>query len=201
MSKNKFLSENAKIIEAILFVENEPVSLEKLEKMTKLSQKEIEEGCKELKKIFDEQMHGLTLVLNKNRYCFVPTIDLNAKLKKAYGKKVDTRLSKAAIETLSIIAYKQPITRREIDNLRGVSSDTIVRILRDREYIKVLGRRHEIGNPCEYGTTLKFLMEFNLNSISELPRLSNIDKIRFSRDDEEEQEEAESLFLDIDDEE
>jgi segregation and condensation protein B len=100
-------------------------------------------------------------------------------LRSCYGKRVDRRLSRAALETLSIVAYSQPITRREIDNIRGVASDTIIRLLREREYIKVVGRKDVPGHPCLYGTSRKFLFEFNLSSISALPKLSDIDRLRF----------------------
>ena len=80
------------------------------------------------------------------------------------------------------------MTRREIDNIRGVSSDTIVRLLRDREYIKVVGRKDVPGHPCLYGTSRKFLFEFNLSSISALPKLSDRDRQRFEWDEEQEKE-------------
>jgi segregation and condensation protein B len=94
------------------------------------------------------------------------------------------------LETLSIVAYSQPITRREIDNIRGVSSDTIIRLLRDREYIKVIGRKDVPGHPCLYGTSRKFLFEFNLASISALPKLSDIDRLRFEAEPTQEKEKA-----------
>ena len=86
------------------------------------------------------------------------------------------------METLSIVAYAQPITRKKIDKIRGVSSDTIVRILREREYIKVSGRDDSPGHPCLYSTTKKFLYEFNLKHITDLPKLSEIDRIRFEEE-------------------
>ena len=107
--------------------------------------------------------------------------DLYDDLRQTYGKKVDKRLSRAALETLSIVAYSQPITRKEIDNIRGVTSDTIVRLLRDREYIKIVGRKDVQGHPCLYGTSRKFLFEFGLQSISDLPKLSDIDRMRFDK--------------------
>ena len=102
----------------------------------------------------------------------------------------DGRLTAAlqAMETLSIVAYSQPITRKEIDNIRGVASDSIVRLLREREYIKVVGRKDVQGHPCLYGTSRKFLFEFGLKSISDLPKLSNIDRLRFDKSAQESEE-------------
>ncbi|MCY1151812.1 MAG: SMC-Scp complex subunit ScpB [Sphaerochaetaceae bacterium] len=173
------LSSNARLVETILFLENDSVSKEKLLKMTNLDSDSLFAALEEIKEHFDTHMHGITLSNKHDRFQFLPSRDLHKELRKCYGKKVDKRLSKAALETLSIVAYSQPVTRREIDNIRGVSSDTIVRLLRDREYIKVIGRKDVPGHPCLYGTSRKFLLEFNLRSISELPKLSDIDRSRF----------------------
>ncbi len=173
------LSSEARLVETILFLENDSVSKEKLLKMTNLDEDSLFAALEEIKEHFDTFMHGITLSNKHDRFQFLPSRDLHQELRKCYGKKVDKRLSKAALETLSIVAYSQPVTRREIDNIRGVSSDTIVRLLRDREYIKVIGRKDVPGHPCLYGTSRKFLLEFNLRSISELPKLSDIDRSRF----------------------
>lgn len=184
---NFLLSNGARLVETILFLENDSVSKEKLMKMTGLNEEEVYASLEELNDHFQNFMHGITLSIKHDRFQFLPSRDLHAELRKCYGKKVDKRLSKAALETLSIVAYSQPITRREIDNIRGVSSDTIVRLLRDREYIKVIGRKDVPGHPCLYGTSRKFLLEFNLRSISELPKLSDIDKSRFIEEDNNEE--------------
>ena len=88
------------------------------------------------------------------------------------------------MEALSIIAYAQPITRREVENIRGVASDNIIRLLKERDYIKVVGRKDIPGHPSLYGTTRKFLFEFNLPSIAALPQMSDLDRTRFSKDEE-----------------
>jgi segregation and condensation protein B len=190
METGPILSREARLVETILFLENEPVGMERLAKMTSMDDNALEGALSELKEHFLLFMHGMELSDKNGRYQFLPSSDLHDELKACYGKKVDRRLSRAALETLSIIAYSQPITRREIDNLRGVTSDTIVRLLRDREYIKVIGRKDVPGHPCLYGTSRKFLLEFNLQSISDLPRLSMIDEQRFvaTGDDEKEKQ-------------
>jgi len=182
------LSQNARLVEVILFLENEPVDKDRLERMTGLTQLELKTAVDELADHFNLFLHGLTVNENPGGYLLSPSGDLFGKLKASYGKKVERRLSKAAMETLSIVAYSQPITRREIDNIRGVASDTIVKLLREREYIKVVGRRDVIGHPCLYGTTRKFLYEFHISSISELPKLSEIDAERFGEQTKEEEE-------------
>jgi segregation and condensation protein B len=181
--KGYILSKEARIIETILFLENDSVSRDRLLAMSLFEPDDLDIAVEELKDHLDLFMHGISLSTKHGRYQFLPSGDLHEELRSCYGKKVDRRLSRAALETLSIVAYSQPITRREIDNIRGVSSDTIVRLLRDREYIKVIGRKDVPGHPCLYGTSRKFLLEFNLRSIAQLPKLSEIDHERFEDED------------------
>ncbi|MGP1507944.1 MAG: SMC-Scp complex subunit ScpB [Sphaerochaeta sp.] len=179
------LNENARLIEAILYLENEPLSVERLGKMTGLSDKEVSKSLSQIAEVYYTDNHGLSLVENSETFSFVPLTSLNEKLRSCYGRKIDKRLSKAAIETLSIVAYSQPVTRSEITKIRGVVSDSIIRILRERDYIKVVGRKDVPGHPCLYGTTRKFLYTFKLDSISSLPRLSEIDRQRFEKEEDE----------------
>lgn len=183
MNKDQILSQDARLLEVILYIENEALEEEKLVQLSGLPEERVDAALKELKENYDDSMHGIQLSHNDDdTYSFTPCTDLYEALRATYGKKVDRRLSRAALETLSIVAYSQPITRREIDNIRGVTSDTIVRLLREREYIKVVGRKDVPGHPCLYGTSRKFLYEFNLQSISDLPKLSDIDRMRFDKD-------------------
>ena len=133
MAKITSLSENARIVEVILYVENEAVPLEKIAELSGLDKPEVKAALKELGELSKNLNRGLVLTEEDNQYFFTPSSDLYDTLKKSYGRKVDRRLSRAALETLSIVAYAQPITRKKIDKIRGVSSDTIVRILRERE--------------------------------------------------------------------
>ena len=177
IQQSPLLSTEARLVEVILFLENEPVSLERLSKMTSLSEETTRKAITELQEHYREYLHGLDLAESQGAFQFLPSSDLHDKLRSCYGRRVDRRLS-------------QPITRREIDNIRGVSSDTIIRLLRDREYIKVIGRKDVPGHPCLYGTSRKFLFEFNLASISALPKLSDIDRLRFEAEPTQEKEEA-----------
>ena len=104
-------------------------------------------------------------------------------LRERYGKKNDARLSRAAMETLSIVAYSQPVTRAEVENLRGVNADAMMRLLLQRELIREVGRKDAPGRPVQYGTTREFLKLFRLSSIAELPKLTEADQARFAKDD------------------
>ena len=187
------LSDDARLLEAILFIENQPTSLDRLCDLTGLKPDMAEDALAELGDEYEERGSGLLLVVDDDElYSFSPAVDLYPRLKASYGRKVDRRLSRAAMETLAIVAYGQPITRGEIEEIRGVGSDTIVKMLRDREYIMVKGRKNAPGHPWLYHTTKKFLHEFNLKSIQDLPKLSEIDRMRFEErmaEGEEEREE------------
>lgn len=186
------LSNPARLVEAVLFLENEPMTVQKLCSMTELDEQAVRSALDELSEQYYTGVHGLALVENSETWSFVPCTDLYDSLRRCYGKKVDRRLTRSAIETLSIIAYSQPITRSEITKIRGVVSDSIIRLLREREYIKVVGRKDVPGHPCLYGTTRKFLYTFKLESISDLPKLSEVDRQRFEKEISQEEEDNEN---------
>lgn len=192
MARNTLMSTGARLVETVLFIENESLPLERITSLTGLSEREVEKALDEIADVYEERGHGLRLKENSDgSWEFAPCTDLYDMLRSTYGRKVDRRLTRAAMETLSIVAYSQPITRKEIDNIRGVASDSIVRLLREREYIKVVGRKDVQGHPCLYGTSRKFLFEFGLKSISDLPKLSSIDKLRFDKSEEDREEDGE----------
>ncbi len=176
------LSDEAKLVEVILFIENTPLPLEEIEKLSGLDSDSVIAGLRELKDNYRERNSGMMLLEEDELYSFQPVAELYPMLRKSYGRRVDKRLSRAALETLSIVAYSQPITRSEIDKIRGIQSDSIVRLLRERDYIKVTGRADKPGHPCLYCTTRKFLYEFKLKSIAELPKLSEKDRLKFEKE-------------------
>ncbi len=113
-----------------------------------------------------------------------PKLELWDYLKDRYGKKNDNRLSRAALETLSIIAYSQPITKAEIENIRGVNADGMIKLLLSKDLIKVVGKKDAPGKPVQYGTTMEFLKFFKLKSIADLPKLDELNQERFELDAE-----------------
>jgi len=167
------------IIEAILFLESEPVPFSSLVKTSKLSEEAVNRALTELSERFSEKEHGLELIEISNGYQFSPKQSLWNVLKDKYGKKNEHKLSKAALETLSIVAYSQPITKGEIENLRGVSADNMIRMLQDKGFIKEVGKKDAPGKPIQYGTTDYFLKVFRLKSIADLPKLNEIEQRRF----------------------
>ena len=137
-----------------------------------------------LKEKYMDPEHGMELLMLGGGYMFAPKKELWEQLKGRYGKKNDNRLSRAALETLSIIAYKQPVTRGEIESLRGVdSADNMMRLLLSRNLIREVGKKDAPGKPVQYGTTKEFLKLFRLASIADLPKLEEDDEERFSPND------------------
>jgi segregation and condensation protein B len=132
-----------------------------------------------LQERYADEAHGLELVQISGGWTLCPKKELWESLKEKYGKKNDNKLSRAAMETLSIIAYSQPITRGEIEAIRGVSADNMIRLLVERNLIKEVGKKDIPGKPVQFGTTKEFLKLFRLNSISDLPKLDETESDRF----------------------
>lgn len=178
------LDTEAALIEAILFLEVESVELRGLQRISGLSREVVLGALSQIKETFEQSDHGLELTEVADGYSFAPKEILAETLRDRYGRKNDERLSRAAMETLSIIAYSQPITRAEIENLRGVNPDGMMRLLLSQELVREVGKKEAPGRPVQYGTTRQFLTLFRLSSISELPRLSEADQTRFAHEPE-----------------
>lgn len=172
MEKIKISSE--KIVEAILFLENTPVTLNEIEKLSGIKKKEIREHIKKIQEKYKNIKSGLKLSEVSKGYMFTVIPELFEPLKEIYKEKIKKKLSRPALETLAIIAYKQPITRSEIEDIRGVDSGNNVKILLERNLVKIIGRKKVIGHPLQYGTTKEFLIHFSLKTIEELPTLKEI---------------------------
>lgn len=174
------ITKETALLDAVLFLESEPVGIQELQKITGLSKEVVEMAISALGKRYEETADsGIRLLEVNNGYQLVPKDDLWEVLKGKYGKKNDNRLSKAALETLSIIAYSQPITRGEVEGIRGVSADNMIRYLLSKNLIKEVGKKDVPGKPVQYGTTEEFLKIFRLKSISELPKLDDVEQERF----------------------
>ena len=173
------LEKEEALIEAILFLESEPIELNSLIKITNFSREAVLQTISNLKEKLALPDRGLELIEIGGGYQLAPKIEYWEYLKGKYGKKNENRLSRAAIETLSIIAYSQPVTRAEIENIRGVAADGMIRILLSRKLIKEVGKKDTPGKPVTYGTTQEFLTVFKLKSISDLPKLNDTDMKRF----------------------
>jgi segregation and condensation protein B len=125
----------------------------------------------EIKRGLDDHVGGFMLEQAAGGWRFTTRAEHDAVLKKYFAKKGENRLSLAALETLAIVAYRQPITAPEVSDIRGVNSTGVIRTLLERRMIRVAGRKNVVGSPFLYRTTKDFLIHFGLNDIRDLPRL------------------------------
>ena len=154
-------------VEALLFVANLPVTASQIGEALNLPVKEVEAVLKELEELYQER--GLSLQHYSDRFQLTTYAEYAQDVEKFLGLELTSRLSRAAIETMTIIAYRQPITRPAIESIRGVSSDGVMRSLLSRGLIQEVGRAEGPGRPILFSTTVDFLQHFGLNSLDELP--------------------------------
>ena len=159
-------------LEAILFVSHEPVTLESLiETLGKEQKDAIVTALEEIKTALEANVGGFMLEQTAGGWRLATRPEHDGVLKNYFARKGEHRLSIAALETLAIIAYRQPVTAPEISDLRGVNSNAVLRTLLERRMIRVAGRKEVVGSPFLYRTTREFLVHFGLNDIRDLPRL------------------------------
>jgi segregation and condensation protein B len=172
------LSEVA-LVEAVLYMETSPVTVEAVVKITGLSEMTVSLALSEIGARYKAESSGIELLETVAGFLFSPKQEYWDILREHYGKKNQIKLSKAAIETLTIIAYMQPVTRAEVEQIRGVSADNMIRLLQERNLIRETGKKDAPGKPVQYGTTNEFLDVFHLASIADLPRLDEQDAEKF----------------------
>jgi segregation and condensation protein B len=158
-------------IEAVLFVSNEPVTLDDLVEALGSDADTVTAQLNEIKRSLDENPGGFTLEQTAGGWRFASRPEHEEILKKYFAKKGEGRLSIAALETLAIIAYRQPVTAPEVSDIRSVNSTGVLRTLLERHLIRVAGRKAVVGSPFLYRTTREFLIHFGLHDIRDLPRL------------------------------
>ena len=164
------LSEVEKEVEAIVFAAAEPLDIDTIE--SKITKKiNVLNTLKKLQKIYENR--GINLVCISKKWSFRTSEKLSHLM--SQQKSVEKKLSKAAIETLSIIVYHQPVTRAEIEEIRGVAFGTnTLEILMELNWVKPLGRKDVPGKPIQYGTTEEFLSHFSLQKLSDLPTVDEL---------------------------
>ncbi len=160
------------IIEAMLFVSDKPLFLSEIKTVLEgPDANEIKDVIAELASEFETQGRALRIKEIAGGYQIVTDTVFAPWLKKLYKTAGADRLSGPSLETLAIIAYKQPATKPEIEAIRGVNVDGVLKTLIEKNLVKIMGRRETVGRPIIYGTTQEFLQYFGLNSLDELPKL------------------------------
>jgi segregation and condensation protein B len=180
------LSREAALVEAVLLLESEPMETRRLAAAAGLSTEAAEAAVAALREALDADGHGLEVVDIGGGWSLAPRGSLWGSLRERYGRSAENRLSRAALETLAIIAYSQPITRAEVESIRGVQADGMIRLLAARNLIREVGRKEAVGRPVQYGTTKEFLKAFRLSSIADLPKLDGLERERFEPEERSE---------------
>ncbi len=172
---NSFPTDHVKgTIEAILFVSEKPISLDQLkEVLPTVSGAEIKETAEALKKEYDDRRAGFVIVAIAGGYQMLSSSHYALEIRNFYKTRHKEKLSKPALETLAIMAYKQPVARIDVEMIRGVNSDGVVSHLLEKGLIKIVGRKDVPGRPFLYGTTKQFLEYFGLRALEDLPKLED----------------------------
>ncbi|AIY79882.1 segregation/condensation protein B [Clostridium botulinum] len=158
-------------IEALLFASGEPLTAKELSIYLEEELKIIENTIQEMIEAYDIQERGIKLISIKGSYQLVTKSENSIYIQKLLKKSKRQSLSQASLESLSIIAYQQPITRIDIDEIRGVKSESALQRLLERDLIKEVGRLEVPGRPILYGTTEEFLRQFGIKDLNQLPSL------------------------------
>ncbi len=165
------------VIEAILFTTDEPVTSLRIAKIADLSStKQVSDAVKVLNDRYEQSNSAFRIEKIAGGYQMLTHKIYNNWLRRLIRVRTETKLTQASLETLAIVAYKQPIIRADIEAIRGVASGEMIRGLMSKGLVKIAGRADVLGRPMQYGTTRKFLETFGLNSIKDLPKADELKK-------------------------
>lgn len=171
------MSELKAIIEALIFASPEPVTVKTLTKLLDGETAEnITAAIDELKQTY-ERPGGLRIVDVAGGYQIVTRSEFHEWVRRLFHERTTQKLSVASLETLAVVAYKQPVTAPEIAEIRGVSAAGVVSTLVERKLVKIVGRKQVVGRPFLYGTTREFLDRFGLNDLSDLPKVEDVSEL------------------------
>lgn len=168
------------IIEAILFAANEPISIKQFTQVFEnVSTHDIRQQLAALENDYQAEDRSFQLIEIANGFQVCSRPEYRDWIEKFYTRQVRVRLSPPALETLAIVAYKQPVTRTEVEEIRGVNSDSVVNSLIQKGLIRISGRKPGQGRSLLFSTTDKFLEQFGLKNLSELPSMEEIEEILY----------------------
>ncbi|KUO50503.1 MAG: segregation and condensation protein B [Desulfitibacter sp. BRH_c19] len=168
-----FKNENKGILESLLFVATEPLTVSRMSQITEIEEQTVSELIKEIQDEYTEPHKGLMIEQVAGGYRIVTRPEYLPYIEKLYKPQVNP-LSQAALETLAIIAYKHPVTKAEIESIRGVKADSVVGTLLERGLVEEVGRKDTPGRPILYGVTNKFLEYLGLNDLDQLPQIDGL---------------------------
>jgi segregation and condensation protein B len=187
------------IIEALLFISVEPISMDRFKEiLTGVEKSLMLEKLLSLQQEYAQSNRGIQIVEVAGGYQMTTRAEMSPWIRELEKIKTSSRLSQPSLETLAIIAYKQPLTRAEIEAIRGVDAAGVLKTLMDRRLVKIVGRKEVAGRPLIYGTTREFLMYFGLANLTALPTLKEFTDIaerEAEPDVEQEEISNESLLM------
>ena len=164
-------------IEALIFASPEPMSLKMLTKLLDGEPKEDVQAALEAVRASYDRPGGLQFVEVAGGYQIVTRPELHEWVRRLFHERTTSKLSVAALETLAVIAYRQPVTAPEIADIRGVNTSGVLATLIDRKLVKIVGRKQVVGRPFMYGTTRDFLERFGLNDLTDLPKVEDMSEL------------------------
>jgi segregation and condensation protein B len=165
-------------IEALLFISNSPLSMDRIRSIfEEATREQIDTQVQKLRQDYDDRNAGIMIVEVAGGFQFGTKPENAVWIRKFKSVKISSKLSKPALETLAIVAYKQPITRTEVELIRGVNIGGIMRNLMERRLVKIVGKKDIPGKPMMYGTTVEFLQYFGLKDLSALPTLKEFQEL------------------------
>jgi len=162
------------VVEAILFASDEPLSASRLSKIAGVSTKQVNQSIETLNEKYKAGAHAFRIEQIAGGYQMLTLSSYNIWLQRLLNVRGDSKLSPAALETLAIISYKQPIIRADIEAIRGVQCGEVIRSLMFKGLVKIIGRAEVLGRPMLYGTTKRFLEVFGLNTLKDLPKVEEL---------------------------
>ncbi|TAN41302.1 MAG: SMC-Scp complex subunit ScpB [Nitrospirae bacterium] len=168
------MTEKKYLVEALLFISGDPVTIEAMKTITELPETELKQLLDELTAEYRDHKRGMQIIEVANAYQMTTNPAYAPWIRKLTSSAAPNKLSMPALETLAIIAYNQPIIKADVEHMRGVNSDGVIKSLLDRRLIKIMGRKEVPGKPLLYGTTKEFLQYFGLKDLTELPTLKEL---------------------------
>jgi len=171
------IGEIVSVIEALIFVADEPLSVKTIADVIEEDRETVGAAIEQLKQEYDERESGLQLREIAGGWQISTRTEFHEEIRKFLKTRPNAKLSLASLETLAVIAYKQPATVPEILEIRGVQSASAIKTLLDRRLIVAKGRKETVGRPMQYGTSKDFLIQFGLKDLSELPSIEDFEDL------------------------
>src|SRR5438874_5710470 len=165
------------LAEALIFVADEPITVKLLSEVLEEDRESVQAAVEELKREYESRESGLQIREIAGGWQIVTRTEFHEEVRKFLKTRPSAKLSLASLETLAVIAYKQPVTVPEILEIRGVQSATSIKTLLDKRLIVAKGRKETVGRPMQYGTSKDFLIQFGLNDLSELPSIEDFEDL------------------------